>query len=135
MEDSYEGFTKPEGGKLTFHSDVEDKLFRKFLSKFEGENLWIEIKSKTPTRTQRQNRFYWAYLEILSDHTGYTPKEMHTTFKNEFLEPEETKGLKGKTYQETPTTTNLNKKEFNDYIRQIEMLTEIPAPSKKRYNL
>lgn len=134
MEDSYEGFTKPIDGELTFHSEVEEELFGRFIAKFEGENLWIEITSKKPTRTQRQNRFYWAYLEIISDYTGHTNNELHNEFKYRFLPTEIKKGV-SQEYEEKVSTTKLTKTQFNDYIQQIELETGIQAPSKQRYSL
>lgn len=135
MEDSYQGFAKPKEGRLTFHNSAERQLFYEFLSQFEGENLWIEIKSKKPTRSQRQHRFYWVYMEKLADYTGYSKNEIHRECKWKFLKWTAESGISGKSYISAPSTKRLTKKEFNEYIREIELWTEIQAPSKKRYEL
>lgn len=134
IEDTYEGFVIPENGKLTFNNQPEEDMFRDFLRNFDDQKLWMTIESKSPSRTSRQNRFYWVYLEKIAQTSGHTPEELHNTFKRAFLSKQEVPGI-NRTFHERPSTTKLSKKEFSDYIRKIEMKTGISAPSRKRYGL
>lgn len=135
IEDTYEGFITPEDGEITFNNHPEQDIFDQFLKNHEGETLWLSIESKTPSRTSRQNRFYWVFLEKIAQASGHTPKELHTTFKHAFLDKQQVEGIGNKKYQEAPSTKGLSKKEFSDYIKKIEMKTGISAPSRKRYGL
>lgn len=134
LDDKYEGFTKPVDGKLTFHNEPEESVFNTFLEKHEGKNLWLELRNKTPTRSQRQNRFYWKYMEKLAELTGHHKSELHTEFKHQLLPWTKKEGIDN-TYKEQPSTKHLSKQEFNDYIRKIEEATGVSAPSRKRYDL
>lgn len=134
-ESTYEGFIVPKDRQLTFNNAVEDRLFRDFLEKYEGESLWLELTAQKQTRTARQNRFYWVYLEKIAQVSGHLPEELHNTFKHAFLQKQTVQGMNGKTFQEAPSTTQLSKKEFSDYIKKIEIKTGVSAPSRKRYGL
>ncbi len=46
----------------------------------------ITVERKVATRSQRQNAYYWGVcLELVSEHTGYTPDEVHEFAKAKFL--------------------------------------------------
>jgi len=135
LENKYEGFVEPEDGEITFNNQPEQDIFDQFLKNHDGEKLWLSIESKTPSRTSRQNRFYWVFLEKIAQTSGHSPKELHTTFKHAFLDKQQVKGIGNRKYQEAPSTTGLSKQEFSDYIKKIEMKTGISAPSRKRYGL
>jgi len=134
-EHTYEGFVKAKDGDLTFHNKIEDNFFRKFLEQHDEQKLWLTIEAKKPTRTAKQNSFYWAYLEKIAEKSGHIPDELHNTFKHAFLNKQQVEGIGNRKYDEPPSTTGLSKQEFNDYIRKIEMKTGISAPSKQRYGL
>jgi len=135
MKENYEGFITPKDGQLTFDNRPERNIYEQFLQNHEGKDLWMTIETKTPTRTNRQLRFYWVFLEKIAEETGSDPNRLHTTFKHMFLAPKQSTGIYGRTYVETPSTEPLTTKEFSDYIKQIEMKTGISAPSRTRYGL
>lgn len=135
MDNKYEGYIKPLDGKIDFPNEVEKRMFHTFLTNFEGENLWIEIHSKSPTRSQRQHKYYWVYMEKLAEYTGYSKNEFHNECKWKFLRWTAKPGISGKSYISAPSTKELTKKEFNEYIREIELWTEVQAPSKEHYKL
>lgn len=51
----------------------------------DGEVL-IRIERLRATRSQRQNAWYWGCIvQLLAEHTGYTPDEMHEVLKAKFI--------------------------------------------------
>lgn len=83
------------------------------------------------TRSLESNALYWVgYVKPLSEHTGYTPNEMHAYLKARFLPTAKRKtkilllhdqdGTVIDEYEiDLSTTTDLNKLEFGDYLRDI----------------
>jgi hypothetical protein len=134
IDNSYEGFTTPDNGELTFGSAVEQRQFNQFLSQFDGQKLWLSLESKQPNRTDRQNRYYWLYLEKISQQSGHSPEELHHTFKHAFLSPVEKHGIND-TYTETPSTKNLSKSKFSNYMEAIYRETEVELPDPTRYKV
>ena len=88
------------------------------------------FKFTTTLRTTKQNKYYWGVcVEILSEHIGFTPEETHEILKHKFLNPKEAMG-----YSIYPNTTQLDTREFNQYIEKIqrwasmELSVVIPDP-------
>ncbi len=121
-------------GRPSFTSDYQRSMFNDFLKQFEGKKVWMTIDPKLPKRTDRQNRFYWLYLGIISRETGEDKDSLHAFFGDEFL----TKGVKnlfGKEVKVKKSTTELNRIEFGNYLEEICRLTEIPIPDPSIYEL
>ncbi len=56
------------------------------LSRWRDGDVVVSIAPRRATRSQQQNRWYWGVVvEMLSDHTGYTPDEIHDVLKAKFL--------------------------------------------------
>lgn len=88
------------------------------LSALNGEKIELVIRKKRNPRSMRQNSFYWGVvIEILADHLGYTPEEMHAALKIHFLRfrSEQSPLISVK------STTALSAEEFNEYVNQIVM--------------
>lgn len=88
-------------------------------------DLEVVIERKHATRSLAQNALYWGvYVDLLAEHTGYTPDEVHELLKAKFL-PKTlavTDGngeIKGE-FVIGGTTTRLNKIEFGEYLRSIQ---------------
>lgn len=92
----------------------------------------IVIKKITGRRTDRQLRYYWAYLHIIADDTGEDPDTLHWSFKWSFL-PRSEKVILGETVVLPGSTRNLSKQQFSEYIQRIEARTGIPAPNPDMY--
>jgi hypothetical protein len=78
-------------------------------------------------RTIRQNKYYWAYLNIIEKETGNDSNELHEYFKRIFLQPKLINVL-GHEIKIPGSTTKLSKLEFSDYIAKIEVECGIPSP-------
>lgn len=98
---------------------IEDQttLDNYYLS-LEGKTIWITINERRPPRSGDQNRKYWKILEIICDHTGDTPEELHKQFKQELLPRVYTKE-NGKEIVLRKSTTRLTTKEFTQYLDKV----------------
>jgi hypothetical protein len=98
------------------------------------------VQKRTYSRSKKQNAYYWGViLEILSEHTGFEPEELHQILKERFLTY--TKKYKGYVYKLTRSTATLNITEFSDYNEKIKKLAAekfklyIPDPGEYDYKL
>ncbi len=98
---------------------------------------WL-VKKKA-TRSHNQNAWYWCCIvEALSDHTGYTPDEMHDFLKAKFipkrLAVQDGNGVIKEELVVGGSTVKLNKGEFVEYCESIrrwaamELDVNIPDP-------
>lgn len=92
-----------------------------------------KFKFISTLRSTPQNRYYWGVVvEILSEHIGFSPEEMHEILKHKFLNPFEKMG-----YKIYPNTTQLTTVEFKNYIEKIqrwaaqELQCVIPDPNEE----
>jgi len=100
-----------ENGKMLMR---DREGFQKYLYSLMGEFV-LTIKKERKARSDQQNKYYWSVIvQIPADHFGYTPEEMHETFKYMFLRREE----QGKPLT-IGSTAKTNTKEFTDYIEKI----------------
>jgi hypothetical protein len=104
-------YGKVEKGKLIL--DYPEKL-AVHLSSLEGKRIEMIVRKETTIRSNQQNKFYWSVvLEILANHFGYEPEEMHEALKFKFLKQHEESLVTVK------STTKLRTLEFADYIDKI----------------
>jgi len=115
-------------GKIIFNNEIR---FFQYLKGLAGE-VYVMVGKEKKTRSIQQNNYYWAYLTIISQDNGDNPDDLHEFLKRKLLPPRIGKVL-GKEFQLPTSTTMLSKQEFSDYVRDIEILTGIPAPSPEEY--
>lgn len=92
------------------------QLANKLVDKIEfrsGSDYRITIEEISASRTNEQNRFYWAILNDIADQTGNTSDDLHETFRAMFLTD------RGATPPRIRSTTELDVREFITYIDQI----------------
>jgi len=106
---------------MTAREKVAPHLLRYLENLPAGQAFSVTIEPYTPSRTHPQNNLYWKWMGELAEHTGYTPDELHTHCKQQFL-PQRIITIQGKQYQVAESTTRLNKQEFSDYMLRIEKL-------------
>jgi len=104
------------------------RFYQSKLNEFqEGTTVLMTVKKYSGKRSEEQNRYYWLYLNHISDETGHTPEEIHEWAKSKFL----TSGIReifGDKVRVRGSTTKLNKIDFGEYIRKIELETGIQSP-------
>ena len=125
---------------MTFRGEIKNEKIKlrdpqAFIQKrkeLEGEEVRLELEKWYKKRSGCQNRYYWGVVvDILSDHTGYTPDEIHRVLKEKFLEREAMLGEKV-----AVSTTGLTTQEFEEYMRKIRMWASsdlqciIPQPNE-----
>ena len=117
-----------ENGKVGFKSDHHKKLFDNYVAQFRDGKYRLEINELKEKRSDKQHRYYWVYLGIISRESGHTPEELHLLFKGLFL-TKDIKEIMGKQVRITKSTTELSKGEFCEYLVQIsgECGVELPA--------
>ena len=91
----------------------------------DGTQVEIELVRMYATRSLSQNALYWSVVvELLSQHTGYTPEEMHHWLKVKFLPRTMAVSTKGgdivAEFVVGGSTRKLKTHEFSDYIEAIK---------------
>lgn len=119
----------------------EDSRLRaiKHIEALSLEKPWqVDIKLYRKNRSSAQNRLYWMWLTIVGDDLGYTKKEMHKVFAKKFLPLDVTVAM-GETVNDTKSTTDLNTKEFTEYLEEIDIFSSselgivLPHPADLYY--
>lgn len=127
------------GGELRLRSG---RLFRQAVAKFpEDAELLVTVKRQRARRSLQSNAYYWsAVVGTLSDHTGYTPDEIHELLKAKFLPKRlavcDGNGEERGEFVIGGSTTVLDNVQFSDYIRAIKLWASeelgcyIPEPNE-----
>lgn len=89
--------------------------FGDYIKSIKDWDYIIEIKKAT--RTQQQNRLYWGILEQIEKETGNDKDDLHNFFKDMFLKRPVISILWEYSY--IPTTTELSKEEFVEYVDKV----------------
>jgi len=90
------------------------------LKELDQNVLWsVTVKPYKSTRTLDQNDYYWRLVAELADYFGLKSKdEMHEVLLYKLLsEEKQIKNLKVMTIN---STTKLNVKQMNDYIKKVQ---------------
>ena len=103
---------KSNNGNLEFKSAYHRGLFKQRLLQIDGKDFSLTIDEKKPKRSEQQNRFYWLYIRMIGDETGYTKDELHTLLSGKFL-TKEIKEIMGLPVRVKKSTTDLTKSEFD----------------------
>ena len=98
----------------------------KFLST-QDENLIFELDEFKPTRTKLQNNLYWSYItdikQAFEDKWVFiTIDDLHEWFKTKFIKwSYKNNSITWQRITQRKSTTELNKKEFSRFIKDIEL--------------
>jgi hypothetical protein len=116
--------------KLFVERDGQDRALRMakhmFASHFNAskkDKAILELKEDSLTRTQRQNKLYWLWLNVYYKDTGNRQDAMHEYFAKNFIggEMKEIDLLGEKVrVMVVKSTTQLTTAEFKDYLEQIQ---------------
>lgn len=132
IEITYFGKVSDEG-KLTIH---DRKGFLKYLIQFAGKPVSIDVKRKKAKRSNQQNALFHSWINLLSEHTGYSFDEMKEIVKYKFLKVEEINDQTGEVFIYTKQTSKLNKMEFSDFCFEMQKWCEsvfgikLPLPNE-----
>lgn len=90
----------------------------------DGWDVELTVKRLRATRSLEQNAYYWGVVvQLLSEHTGYTPDEIHELLKAKFI-PKRLAVCDGNGVIQDEivlggTTRSMNKLEFGEYVEAI----------------
>ncbi len=94
-------------------------------------------------RSNNQNSYYWGVIiSLLSEHTGFSPDEMHEILKHKFLRRTLWVRTKHGTQEQSiiaQSTTRLTTKQFEEYQSQIRQWASmdlgvfLPEPNEVDY--
>lgn len=107
----------------------------------EAWELEIAVKRVRATRSNQQNRWYWGcVVQLVADHTGYTPEEIHDIYKAKFLPKHlalaDGNGEVVAEFVIGGSTRTLDKVQFGEYCERIrtwaadELNVTIPDPEE-----
>lgn len=91
----------------------------------DGWEVEVTVHRLQATRSLDANRYYWAVvIQLLSEHLGYTPDEMHDVLKMKFLPKRlalcDGNGVVLDEYVVGGSTRDLSVEEFAAYIDEIQ---------------
>jgi hypothetical protein len=75
------------------------------------------VTERKHIRNLSQNDMYWAILDGLSDHLGYTKEEIHELMKYKYLKF--AKEIAGQQVIVVPSTADLNTAQFAEFIENV----------------
>jgi len=110
------------------------KQFAAYATRFEGDEIEIEIRKRRSRRSTDQNSYWWSVIvPAIAEYTGYTRDEAHEALKAKFLGTEDmSHGL-----LRIGSTAKLNTQEFADLVDKVilwaaeELGVVIPLPDPK----
>lgn len=108
-----------EGGRLKLNRG----RFKKAIADMPDCAVTLTIEKKHANRSMVQNAYWWGVcVELVSDHTGYSPDEVHELAKRMFL-PKHLVFTKGNgeivgEFVVGGSTTKLNKIEFGEFVER-----------------
>lgn len=123
---------KIKDGKIVFKSDYHKELLTKWIAQFPDGDYLLEIDSKKENRSIEQNRYYWFYLGLIAEETGYTPDDLHQYYKGKFLTKKILK-MFGQDVRIEESTTKQSKGQFCDYLANIMVDSSIPLPDTTEF--
>lgn len=115
--------------------------FREWIShNLRGKEVQVVVKPKKKLRSLNENNYYWGVvIQLLAEHTGYAPSEMHELCKVKFLPPKRITLRNGKNDQSITiamSTTELTTSQMENYLSEIRLWAidfwelKIPLPNE-----
>ena len=120
---------KVENGKLILE---RPQIFNLYLGGLENKVVEVIVQKQVKSRSDKMNRYYWAFLHVLEQETGDDANNLHEYFKRVLLPPQIIEVF-GKEIKLPATTTKLSQYEFTNYISKIERLTGIKSPDPDEF--
>lgn len=102
-------------------SEIDRIKVQSIIQALKEDVHWIvDIKRYRKKRTLSQNKLYWMWINCIASETGNKPDDIHDYLKDRFL-PKRIIKLYNEETKEVPiSTTELNTKQFTDYLNAID---------------
>lgn len=93
---------------------------RKELLHYANKRITLTIEKYYKQRTSQQNRYLFGVAyKLISDHTGYTPDEVHDLLAKKFIGKKTIK-IGSETVETHETSTKLSTTDFMAYIASVQ---------------
>ncbi len=100
-------------------SPTDHQWLINYINGLDQTKLWmVKVVPFRRKRSLSQNSLYHLWKAVIADECGYTPNEMHDILRREYL-PVKVVKMKKNTHYLLKSTTDLNTKEFTDYLDTI----------------
>ena len=97
---------------------ILENMTRGVFKETECDEVIVEMKPNTDSRSLKQNKLYWKWLGVLTE-TGNSQGALHQYLAQEYLNPE-IEVVQGKPILVIKSTTTLTVKEFADYLERVQ---------------
>jgi len=97
-----------------------------YLRGLEGKEVEVTIKlpQDYPQRSNQQNKYYRGVIvELISDHLGYEPEEVHEILKQKFLG--EVLSVGGQEFSVGKSTTELDTVQMENFMERVRTWASI----------
>ena len=101
---------------------ILENMTRGVFKETECDEVIVEMKPNTMSRSTKQNALYWKWLGVLTE-TGNSQGALHQYLAQEFLSPV-AEDIQGQTVLVIKSTTTLTVKEFAEYLEHVQEFAE-----------
>lgn len=114
--------------KLSFYGKVDDdgvltlrnrKQLKEDLKELKGVNVTVTIVKTKKNRSLEQNKWLWACITLLCEHTGYSKDEMLAIVKYKFLKATKADEKTGEVFEYLKGTSELTTTEFSVFMDDL----------------
>ena len=111
--------------KYTLTSETRSRVYEMLALAPDG--YIVEIRQ--PSRTLEQNALYWSTVQEVAKYVAingrkFTPQVWHIYFKQRFLPGRIIELPNGEIMEAEPTTTELTKEEFSEFVTEVIQFLE-----------
>ena len=108
--------------RISYPSDKQKVI--EYVSRLPDKKYIVKIELKREIRSLPQNKLMWMWLTCIEQETGNDKNDLHDYFKSLWL-PVKQVNVLGKTIEKTVSTSELDSKQFTDYLERIQQFANI----------
>ena len=101
---------------------ILENMTRGIFKETECDEVIVEMKPNTMSRSTKQNALYWKWLDVLTE-TGNSGGALHQYLAQEYLSPV-AEDIQGETVLVIKSTTTLTVKEFAAYLENVQQFAD-----------
>jgi len=100
---------------------LTDQRLLDFVASFKHETyVTVSIKKTVSKRSNRQNKYWWLCMQLISDYTGFTKDEAHDHCKQVLCMRDKVNQGTGEVMRVVKSTTEYNKTEFATLVNELQ---------------
>ena len=101
---------------------ILENMTRGIFKETECDEVIVEMKPNTMSRSTKQNALYWKWLDVLPE-TGNSVGALHQYLAQEYLSPV-AEDIQGESVLVIKSTTTLTVKEFAAYLENVQQFAD-----------